>query len=89
MTQDCLNSPTTADASKCLPKGIHIIGAEKMLAPSVEGISPRKRIERKNDSSTDPTSWSYLFVLHMAVKKVESWLEACNAKEDIKESFSL
>ncbi len=84
-----MNSPSTADASKRLPKGIHVIGAEKLLGPSVEGISRRKRIERKKDPSADPTSWSYLFILHMAVKKVESWLEAYNAKEDIKESFSL
>ncbi len=58
MTQDCLNSPSTADASKRLPKGIHVIGAEKLLGPSVEGISRRKRIERKKDPSTDPTELS-------------------------------
>ncbi len=42
MTQDCLNSPSTADVSKRLPKGINVIGAEKLSDPSVEGISRRK-----------------------------------------------
>jgi zinc transporter ZupT len=66
MTQDCLNSPSTADVSKRLPKGIHVIGAERLSDPSVEGISRRKRIRKKEDPSTNPTSWSYIFILHMA-----------------------
>ena len=83
MTQDCLNSPSTADVSKRLPKGINIIGAEKLSDPSVEGISRRKRIKKKEDPSTDPTSWSYLFILHMAAKGLQKWLEDFNAnKED-------
>ncbi len=82
MTQDCLNSPSTADVSQRLPKGIHVIGAEKLSDPSVEGISRRKRIIKKEDPSTDPTSWSYLFILHMAVKGLQKWLEDYNANED-------
>ncbi len=85
MTQDCFNSPSTADVSKRLPKGIHVIGTEKLLGPSVEGISPRQRIKRKKDPSADPTSWSYLFILHTAVKRVEGWLEAYNAKAENKD----
>ena len=81
MTQDCLNSPSTADVSKRLPKGIHVIGAERLSDPSVEGISRRKRIKKKEDPSTDPTSWSYIFILHMAAKGMEKWLEAFNADE--------
>ena len=81
MTQDCLNSPSTADVSKRLPKGIHVIGAEKLSDPSVEGISRRKRIKKKEDPSTEPTSWSYLFILHMAAKGLEKWLEDFNADE--------
>ena len=79
MTQDCLGSPFTADVSIRLPKGIHVIGAEKLSAPSVEGIPWRKRIKKKEDPSTAPTSWSYLFILHMAAKGLESWLEDYNA----------
>ena len=81
MTQDCLNSPSTADVSKRLPKGIHVIGAEKLSDPSVEEMSRRKRIKKKEDPSTDPTSWSYLFILHMAAKGLEKWLEEFNADE--------
>ena len=88
MTQDCLNSPSTADVSKRLPKGIHVIGAEKLSDPSVEGMSPRKRIKKKEDPSTDPTSWSYLFILHMAVKGLEKRLEEFNAdKKNTKQPY--
>ena len=81
MTQDCLDSPSTADVSKRLPKGIHVIGAERLSDPSVEGIPRRKRIKKKEDPSTDPTSWSYLFIFHMAAKGMEKWLEKFNADE--------
>ena len=81
MTQDCLDSPSTADVSKRLPKGIHVTGAEKLSDPSVEGMSRRKRTEKKEDPSTDPTSWSYLFILHMAVKGLEKRLKDFNADE--------
>lgn len=84
MTQDCLNSPSTADVSKRLPKGINVIGAEKLSDPSVEGISRRKRVKKKEDPSTDPTSWSYLFILHMAAKGLQNWLEKYNADEENK-----
>ena len=36
MTQDCLNSPSTADVSKRLPKGINITGADKKSDPGIE-----------------------------------------------------
>ena len=81
MTLDSLNSPSTADVSKHLPKGIHVIGTEKLSDPSVERISRRKRIKKKEDPSTDPTSWSYLFILHMAAKGLQKWLDDFNAEE--------
>ena len=88
MTQDCLNSPSTADVSKRLPKGIHVIGAERLSDPSVEGISRRKRIKKEEDPSTDPTSWSYLFILHMAAKGLEKRLEEFNAdKKNTKQPY--
>ena len=88
MTQDCSDSPSTADVSKRLPKGIHVIGAERLSDPSVEGMSPRKRIKKKEDPSTDPTSWSYLFILHMAAKSLEKRLEEFNAdKKNIKQPY--
>lgn len=38
MTQDCLNSPSIADVSKRLPKGINITGADKKSDPGIEGM---------------------------------------------------
>ena len=36
MTQDCSNSPSTADVSQRLPKGIHITGADRKSDPGIE-----------------------------------------------------
>ena len=38
MTQDCLNSPSTADVSKHLPKGIHVTGADDKSDSAIEGM---------------------------------------------------
>ena len=38
MTQDCLNSPSTADVSHCLPKGINVTGADDKSDLGVEGM---------------------------------------------------
>ena len=38
MTQDCLNSPSTADVSKHLPKGIHVTGADDKSDSGIEGM---------------------------------------------------
>ena len=38
MTQDCLNSPSTADVSYRLPKGIHVTGADDKSDPAIEGM---------------------------------------------------
>ena len=38
MTQDCLNSPSTADVSYRLPKGIHVTGADDESDPAIEGM---------------------------------------------------
>ena len=37
MTQDCLDSPSTADVSTRLPKGIHVTGADDKSDPAIEG----------------------------------------------------
>ena len=39
MTQDCLDSPSTADVSYRLPKGIHVTGADDKSNPAIEGMS--------------------------------------------------
>ena len=38
MTQDCLDSPSTADVSNRLPKGIHVTGADDKSDPGIEGM---------------------------------------------------
>ena len=38
MTQDCLDSPSAADVSKHLPKGIHVTGADDKSDPGIEGM---------------------------------------------------
>lgn len=81
MTQDCLDSHSTADVSQRLPKGIHIVGTELPSAPKVEGIYRCEHIKKSVDPSTQPTSWSYLFIQHMAAKTFLKWLEAYNADE--------
>ena len=39
MAQDCLNSTSTTDVSKRLPKGIHVTGADDKSDPAIEGMS--------------------------------------------------
>ena len=38
MTQDCLDSLSTADVSNRLPKGIHVTGADDKSDPDIEGM---------------------------------------------------
>ena len=38
MTQDCLNSPSIADVSNRLPKGINVTGADDKSDLGVEGM---------------------------------------------------
>lgn len=81
MTQDCLDSPFASDVSRRLPKGIHVIGTEKPSVPKVEDIPCHERSGKREDPSMQPTSWSYLFLQHMAAKAFQKWLEAYNADD--------
>lgn len=38
MTQDCLDSPSTADVSNRLPKGINVTGTDDKSDPGIEGM---------------------------------------------------
>lgn len=82
MTQDCLNSPSTASESNRFPKGIHVIGAEKTSASKVEGIYRPYQDKKKKDTSRKPTSWSYLYLQHKAAKTLQKWLDTYNGKEE-------
>lgn len=74
MTQDCLNPTSTADEDLRLPKGIHVIGTEIASAPNVEELSLLRTIP----TSENPTSWSYLYLQHMAALSFQRWLDAYN-----------
>lgn len=83
MTQDCLDSLSTADGRKSLPNGIHIIGAETESAPKVEGISWTEASSPASFlSSSSDKSWSYLHLQHMSVIPFLRWLDVYNSKVD-------
>ncbi len=54
MTQDCLNSPSTADASKCLLMGINVIGAKKLLDPKCRRNIPTQTDNEEKKSVYRP-----------------------------------
>ncbi len=81
MTQDCSSSPSTADVSQRLPKGIRIIGAAKPADPRVEDVSVRDRFFLYTDIAVQASSWSYLLLRHMAARSFQRWLEAYNADD--------
>lgn len=71
MTQDCLNSPSTTDVSKRLPKGIHVTGADDKSDPGIEGTpwgylfihnktAQAFENEMKDYNEKNPNSSSYL-----------------------------
>lgn len=65
MTQVCSLPSSTASASKVseekrLPKGIHIVGADRELAPRVEKVS-------HGEDTAIP--WGYIFIHHLAAEK--------------------
>lgn len=74
MTQDCLDPPSAADENKRFPKGLRIIGTEQPSAPKVEGLY----LHRPIPTSQNPTSWSYLFLQHLAAQSLQRWLDAYN-----------
>lgn len=82
MTQDCSHSPSSASVDQRLPKGIHIIGADPSSASSIEGTSLNQPVAepatKEKTTAEQSTSWSYLFLQHMAAKRLQRWLEDYN-----------
>lgn len=70
ITQDCFDSLPTADVNNSLPKGIHVIGAEEHSDPRVEELP-----------LPHDTTWSYLFLQHMAARTFIKWLDRYNSDE--------
>ena len=74
MTQDSSLSSSAADVNdmcndKRLPKGIHIVEADKKSASKVEGMSISEESE---------APWGYLFIQHFAAGKFDKILEKGN-----------
>lgn len=81
MTLDSSDSLSTA-SKECtgVPHGIHIVGTDRASAPKVERMSRRERAAKPVPTAEKPTSWSYLFLHHLAAKKLRKWLEDYNAR---------
>lgn len=78
MTQDCSHSLSAAGVDQRLPKGIRIIGADHPSASSIEGTPQSQPTAARKDPADQPTSWSYLFLQHMAAKRLHRWLDTYN-----------
>ena len=72
---------------KNLPHGIHILepdnpsgseASEALETSRSEQENPRSGINSKENPAEDPTSWSYLFLQHMAAKNFLKWLKRYN-----------
>lgn len=83
MTQDCSISSSTADVNKtcesrCLPKGINIVGAAGKPAPRVGDVSLRKVLDEV------ALPWGYIFIQHMSAGVFEKRLETRHIDGDFK-----
>lgn len=78
MTEESSDALSADRGGKQLPKGIHIVEADPLMA-SKEKIVPRRPLaETWGSTSEKPTSWSYLYLRHFAVKTFKKWLEHYN-----------
>lgn len=93
MTQVCSLPSSAADVNptynnKRLPKGIHIIGAEKHSASKV-GEVPSAQYEEGQDKTTDNSAdialpWGYIFIQHMSASVFEQRLDKRKLTGDFK-----
>ncbi len=95
MMQDCSEPPFTTDKDKRLPKGINIIGTERLSAPNMNDVSvseqvlPSDKSSENVDSASSCTCWSYIFIPHMLTKRFQKWLDNYNSDESntVKQPF--
>ena len=78
MTQVSSLPSSTADVNevyhdKRLPKGIHVVWADKKSVQKVEGMSIREETD---------APWGYLFIQHFAAEKFEKRLKDCRFEGD-------
>ena len=96
MTQVCSLPSSTADVNdmynnKRLPKGIHIVGADKKSVSKVGGISkneeepPNNLGEETESKKKEPgLPWGYIFIQHMSAASFEKNLESRKIEGDFK-----
>ena len=92
MTQDCLDSPSTADVSNRLPKGIHVTGADDKSDPGIEGMpwdylffNPSEHIMRIEARTFLRRSTRQIPMPH----NLRFWKKLMKASQYINDSFSL
>lgn len=96
MTQVSSLPSSTADVNdmynnKRLPKGIHIVGADRKSVSKVGGISKNEE-EPRNDPGEETESkgkepgspWGYIFIQHMSATSFEVRLESRKIEGDFK-----
>lgn len=82
MTEESSDALSADRGGKQLPKGIHIVEADPLIA-SKEKVVPRRPLaETWGSTSEKPTSWSYLYLRHFAVKTFKKWLEHYNEQTE-------
>lgn len=84
MTQDCSN-PLSVSPVECksIPEGIRVVGVEKRSAPNVQTVFQGERNQTDKTTAEKSSSWSYLFLQHMAAQTFRKWLDKYNARKDI------
>lgn len=82
MTEESSDALSADRGGKQLPKGIHIVEADPLMA-SKEKVVPRRPLaETWGSTSEKPTSWSYLYLRHFAVKTFKKCLEHYNEQTE-------
>lgn len=82
MTEESSDALSADRGGKQLPKGIHIVETDPLMA-SKEKVVPRRPLaETWGSTSEKPTSWSYLYLRHFAVKTFKKWLEHYNEQTE-------
>ena len=82
MTEESSDALSADRGGKQLPKGIHIVEADPLMA-SKEKVVPRRPLaETWGSTSEKPTSWSDLYLRHFAVKTFKKWLEHYNEQTE-------
>lgn len=76
MTEESSDALSADRGGKQLPKGIHIVEADPLMASKEKVVTRRPLAGTWASTSEKPTSWSYLFLRHFAAKTLQKWLRS-------------